>query len=85
MGCVQFGIGFICFTIATRYIMASEVALFALSESILSPIWVWIGVGEKPSLLTLIGSAIVFVSVTAYCIVGIREERKRLQTVTATV
>lgn len=81
MGCVQFGVGFICFTIATRYILASEVALFALSESILSPIWVWIGVGEQPSVLTLAGSAIVFFSVTAYCIVGIRTERRRLRVV----
>lgn len=79
MGCVQFGVGFICFTIATRYILASEVALFALSESILGPIWVWIGVGEQPSLLTLAGSAVVFVSVSAYCIVGIRTERRRLK------
>ncbi len=78
MGCVQFGIGFICFTIATRYIMASEVALFALSESILSPIWVWIGVGEEPSVLTLCGSGIVLVSVSAYCIVSIREERNKM-------
>jgi len=53
MGWIQFGIGFMCFTIATRYIMASEVALFALTESILGPIWVWIGVGEQPSLLTI--------------------------------
>lgn len=79
MGCVQFGVGFICFTIATRYILASEVALFALSESILGPVWVWIGVGEQPSLLTLAGSAVVFVSVSAYCIVGIRTERRRLK------
>ena len=78
MGCVQFGIGFWCFTVATRYIMASEVALFALSESILSPIWVWIGVGEEPSVLTLFGSGIVLVSVTAYCIVSIRQERRKL-------
>ncbi len=77
MGCVQFGIGFLCFTIAARYIMASEVALFALSESILAPVWVWIGVGEEPSLLTLFGSGIVFVSVATYCIACIREERKR--------
>jgi drug/metabolite transporter (DMT)-like permease len=79
MGCLQFGIGFWCFTVAARYIMASEVALFALTESILGPIWVWVGVGEEPSLLTLIGSAIVFVSVVAYCIVGIRAERQLLR------
>lgn len=78
MGFVQFGIGFLCFTIATRYIMASEVALFALTESILGPIWVWIGVGEQPSLLTIFGSGIVLICVSSYCIVGIRDERRRL-------
>jgi len=78
MGWVQFGIGFLCFTIATRYIMASEVALFALTESILGPIWVWYGVGEQPSLLTIIGSGIVLLCVSSYCIAGIRDERRRL-------
>ena len=76
MGCLQFGIGFWCFTVATRYILASEVALFALTESILAPVWVWIGVGERPSELTFAGSAIVLVSVAAYCISGIRAERR---------
>lgn len=79
MGCLQFGVGFWCFTVATRYIMASEVALFSLTESILGPIWVWIGVGEQPSLLTLVGSAVVLLSVGAYCINGIREERRLLR------
>jgi drug/metabolite transporter (DMT)-like permease len=78
LGFVQLGIGFLCFTIATRYIMASEVALFALTESILGPIWVWIGVGEQPSVLTIVGSGIVLVCVSSYCIVGIRGERRRL-------
>ena len=81
MGWVQFGIGFMCFTIATRYIMASEVALFALTESILGPIWVWYGVGERPSLLTFIGSGIVLLCVSSYCIAGIRDERRRLQSI----
>jgi len=79
LGLVQFGVGFMCFTIATRYIMASEVALFALTESILGPIWVWVGVGEQPSLLTFIGSGIVLVCVSSYCIVGIRGERQRIR------
>ena len=79
MGCLQFGVGFWCFTVASRYIMASEVALFSLTESILGPIWVWIGVGEKPSWLTLVGSAVVLVSVVAYCVNGIRSERRLLR------
>ena len=76
MGCVLFCVGFMCFTIAARYIFAAEVALFALTESILAPIWVWIGVGETPSDLTLAGSAIVLVSVAFYCVAGIRKERQ---------
>jgi drug/metabolite transporter (DMT)-like permease len=79
MGCLQFGVGFWCFTVASRYIMASEVALFSLTESILGPLWVWIGIGEEPSLLTLLGSAVVLVSVVAYCVNGIRTERRLLK------
>ena len=75
MGCLQFGVGFMCFTIATRYISAPEVALFALSESILAPIWVWIGVGETPSWLTLAGSLVILLSVATYCVHSIRLER----------
>ena len=78
MGCLQFGVGFWCFTVATRYILASEVALFSLSESILAPIWVWVGVGETPSLLTMAGSLVVLVCVGSYCIHGIRQERRIL-------
>ena len=77
MGWLQFGIGFMCFTIAARYIMASEVALFALTEAILGPIWVWIGVGEQPSQLTFIGSGIVLVCVSSYCLVTIQRERRQ--------
>ena len=79
MGCLQFGVGFWCLTVATRYIMASEVALYALTESILSPVWVWIGVGEQPSMLTLAGSAIVLVCVVSYCVHGIHTERRLLR------
>ena len=38
MGCMQFGVGFWCLTVAPRYILASEVALFSLTESILGPL-----------------------------------------------
>ena len=72
LGSVQYGAGFIFYTIATRHIQAAEVALFALSESILAPIWVWIGVGEKPSGLTLVGCAIVILSVVSHCVIVIR-------------
>ena len=81
LGGVQFGLGFMLLTWSTRYIPAAEVALFSLSESVLNPIWVWVGVNEVPSTLTLVGSAIVLVSVVTYSIIAIRRERgiSRLQ------
>lgn len=75
LGAVQFGLGFMCLTWGTRYIPAAEVALYSLSESILNPLWVWIGVGETPGPYTLAGSAVVLVSVVTYSIIAIRRER----------
>ncbi len=75
MGCVQLTVGFMCYTIAARHILAAEVSFFALTESILSPIWVWLGVGETPSRLALIGIAIVLTSVTVYSVVEMAKEK----------
>ncbi|MGI9272262.1 MAG: DMT family transporter [Woeseiaceae bacterium] len=76
MGCVQITVGFMCYTIAARYILAAEVAFFGLTESILAPIWVWIGIGESPSNLALIGIVIVLLSVAVYGIVEIARTRR---------
>ena len=76
LGSLQLGLGFLFLTVGTRFIPAAEVALFALSESILNPIWVWIGVDEVPGSYTLWGSAIVLASVIAYSLIAIHNERK---------
>ncbi len=78
LGTVQFGAGFWLLTIGVRYIPAAEVALFSLSESILNPIWVFLGVGEIPSKLTIYGSAIVLISVVVYSTIAIQRERMGL-------
>ena len=79
LGTVQFGAGFWLLTVGVRYIPAAEVALFSLSESILNPTWVWLGVGEIPGRLTLYGSAVVLVSVISYSVIAIRREQKLRQ------
>lgn len=75
LGTVQFGGGFILITMGSRYVPAAEVALLSLTEAILAPIWVWIGVNEVPSLLTLSGSAIVLLAVVSLGISGMRRAR----------
>ena len=76
LGSFQLGLGFLFLTVGTRFIPAAEVALFSMSESVLNPLWVWIGVNEVPGSYTLLGSAIVLVSVIAYSLIAIRNERK---------
>ena len=76
LGSFQLGLGFLFLTVGTRFIPAAEVALFSMSESVLNPLWVWIGVNEVPSSYTLWGSAIVLVSVITYSLIAIRNERK---------
>jgi len=59
MGTVQVGIPLILVTIAARHLAASEVALLAMLEVILGPIWVWLVLDEHPSVLAMAGGALV--------------------------
>lgn len=76
LGTIQYGAGFVLITIGTRHVSAPEVALFSLSEAILAPVWVWVGVGEVPSTLTLVGSAVVLFAVAAHCFTAMRRESR---------
>jgi drug/metabolite transporter (DMT)-like permease len=75
MGMIQLGLGCLLMTQASRYLPAGEIGLFTLIETILAPIWVWIGVGEKPSELALAGGVIVFGALAANEWVGFRQAR----------
>lgn len=76
MGVFQAGIGFTCITYAPRFIPAPEVALVGLVEVVLAPVWVWIGVGETPTVTTLVGGAVVVSFVSTYILRNIIRERR---------
>ena len=71
------GVGFACYTVAAKYLMASEVALYALCESVFAPVWVWIGVGEVPGSFTLVGSLVIVLAVVTYSLIEIAQERRQ--------
>ena len=64
MGAFQVGLGFVLITIGSRYIPPHRAALYILLEPVLAPIWAWVGVGETPQIIELIGGLIVFAFVT---------------------
>jgi drug/metabolite transporter (DMT)-like permease len=76
LGSAQFGAGFILITMGTRLIRAAEVALLSLTETVLAPIWVWLVINEIPSVLTMLGGAVVLFAVVSQAVLGIRLERK---------
>ena len=57
------GVGLVLFAMGTRLIAASEVALIILLEVVLGPFWAWVAVSETPSLMTMVGGAVVVCAV----------------------
>jgi len=43
----------------SRTLTAPEIALLALLEVVLGPLWAWLGAGEAPGAATLAGGAMV--------------------------
>jgi len=75
MGCLQLGLGCLLMTKATRSLSAGEIGLLSLIETILAPLWVWIGVGERPGALALGGAAIVLGALLANAWAGLRQAK----------
>ena len=58
-GVLQNGFGLIFYTLGSRLVPAAEATLIAALEVPLTPLWVWIFVGETPSNPTLLGGVVV--------------------------
>ncbi len=81
LGVVQLGFQYILLTLAIRHVPAAEVALIGRASLVLAPIWVWLGVGEVPSALTLAGGTVIFLAITSHGVVAIRRSRAAPQTI----
>ena len=72
MGVFQVGAGLILYTIGSRTLPAVELTLLSLAEVILGPVWVFLFLNETASLNTLIGGAILLISIAGNAIAGAR-------------
>jgi drug/metabolite transporter (DMT)-like permease len=73
LGCLVLPLAFGLFIRGAHYVPAAEVALLAPIETVLGPIWVWIGVGEVPSIVSLVGGSIVLAAIVVNSILALRE------------
>jgi drug/metabolite transporter (DMT)-like permease len=51
---------------ASRHTAAANVSLLLLLETVLAPVWVWLGTGEAPSRRMMAGGAVVVVTLAIY-------------------
>ena len=62
------------FTWSSRHVPGAELTLLILIEFILSPVWVWLVIDERPSLATLIGGALVITAVASRALDSFRKQ-----------
>jgi len=65
-GLVILPVSFFSLSLASRYTHASNVSLLLLLETVLGPLWVWLGTGEGPTPMMLAGGVIVVISLALY-------------------
>lgn len=75
-GFVFLPIALALFNAGARYARAAEVALVSLVETVLGPLWVWLGLGEAPGTAALLGGALVIAAVVGNTIAGLRAARQ---------
>ncbi len=75
-GVFQVGAGFAFATMASKYIPTAEVTLLIMTEAVLGPFLVWLVVAETPPPATLVGGAVIVVSVALFAAFSLADERR---------
>jgi drug/metabolite transporter (DMT)-like permease len=76
LGLVQLGLGSFFFVTGSKHLPPVLTGLITLVETILSPLWTWLAVGETPSPRTLIGGSVI---VALLIVFTVAESRKATQ------
>ena len=77
-GVIVLPVSFFLLSLASRYTQAANVSLLMLLETVLGPLWVWLGVGEAPTPAMLAGGTVVVTSLALYILwTGRRGARHR--------
>ena len=76
LGVFQLGVPCLMLVLASRTLTAPEIALLALLEVVLGPLWVWLGAGEVPAGTTLLGGAIVLAALAGNEAAALAERKR---------
>lgn len=77
MGVIQIGISYIIFNEGIKYVSATESMIIAMLEAIFNPIWVFLGIGEKPSAFAVTGALIILSAILFHNFVLTKPEKTK--------
>ncbi len=77
LGMVQIGLAYVFYSAGVRRLRAVESTLVCTLEPILSPLWVLLGTGERPSVRAILGGALIVVAVTTQGVLAQRISVRR--------
>jgi drug/metabolite transporter, DME family len=66
LGVFQIGIAYLLFNAGMRHLTATAAVVVATLEAVLNPLWVFLGLGERPSPWALLGGVVVVGVITWY-------------------
>jgi drug/metabolite transporter (DMT)-like permease len=75
LGAVQIGLATVCFAAAMTRLSVMQASVLALLEPLLSPVWVWLAIGERPSAYGLAGGMCIFAGIVADLAIRMRWPR----------
>ena len=76
MGLIVMPVSWALLALAPRHTSPINVSLFMLLEMVLGPFWVWLGVGEQPSLEMIGGAALVLATLIVFFLASAREAHR---------
>ena len=59
LGVIQIGIAYAVFTYGISRVRAIDATLIAMAEPVLNPVWVYLGIGERPTNYAIAGGIII--------------------------
>jgi drug/metabolite transporter (DMT)-like permease len=72
LGVFQLGLPCMFLVLASRVLLAPELALLGLLEVVLGPLWAWLGAGETPARATLLGGTLVLAALVGNELAALR-------------
>jgi drug/metabolite transporter, DME family len=70
LGVFQIGIAYLLFNAGMRHLTATAAVVTATLEAVLNPVWVFLGIGERPSAWALLGGVMILGTIAWYSLSG---------------